>query len=132
MPRARPRRFAQPGLRRIPRHREVLRSEVRTGFARVLQPAVDRGEPLFGNLTTLRLDPIQFCAIPNLARTQVRRDSSNTLLQILAAQTQNLAAISHSANHNVNMRVLGVVVFSGNPFEFRSEILLNLPNQFAR
>ncbi len=133
MPRARPRHFAQPSLHRIPRHREVLRSEVRAGFARVLhEPPVDRGEPLLGNLAAFRLDPVQFRAIPNLARTQVRRNSPNALLHILAAQAQNLAAVSHSSNHHVNMRVLGVVVFSRNPFEVRSQILLHLRDQFAR
>jgi len=91
MSRARPGRFAQSSLRRVARYREVLRSEVRAGFARILQePPVDRGEPLLGNLTAFRLDPIQFCAIPELACTKVRRNSPNTLLNILAAQAQDL------------------------------------------
>jgi hypothetical protein len=78
-----------------------------------------------------RLGPVEFCAIPKLARTQVRRNTPNPLLHKLAAQTQNLAAISHASNHHVNVRVLGVVVFSRNPFEVRSQFLLHLPDQFA-
>ena len=83
---ARSRRFAQPSLRRIPRDGEILRSRVRAEFLRVSsRAAVDRGEPLLGDLAAFRLDPVQFRAISQLAGTQVRRNTPNTLLHILAA-----------------------------------------------
>ena len=63
----RSRHVAQASLCRLPRDREKLRSHVRTEFLRVLQePAVDRGEPLLGDLTTFRLRPVKLRAIPQL------------------------------------------------------------------
>jgi len=44
---------------------------------------------------------------------------------------QSLTVISHAANHNVNVRVFGIMVLNRNPFEFSSEILLHLLDQFA-
>src|SRR6185437_14408488 len=73
-----------------------------------------------------------FRAIPQLAGTQVRRNTPNPLLHILTAQTQSLAAISHTPNHHMNMGMLGVVVLCRYPFEICSQILLHPSEQFAR
>ena len=73
---ARSRPVAQPGLHRITRKGEMLRLQVRAELLGILQkPAVDRREPLLCDFTTLRLGPVKFCAIPELARTQVRGDT---------------------------------------------------------
>src|SRR5665213_3417628 len=82
----RPRSFARRSLRGIPRDGEILRPQVRNKLLSVFQEsAVDRGEPFLGDLAAFRLGPIQFRAVPQLAGAQVRRDTPNTLLNILAA-----------------------------------------------
>ncbi len=131
---ARSRRFAQPGLRRIPRDREMLRSQVRAGFAARLFRSLRSIDVSRFSVTSRRSASAPSSSV-RYPSWRVHRSAAirpNPLLHILAAQAQSLAAISHATNHHVNMRVLGVVVFSRNPFEIRSQILLHLRDQFAR
>src|SRR5580700_1827899 len=111
-------RFAQSGLCSIPRHEEILPTQVRAGLLRVLpEPSVDRCEPLLSSLAAFCLDSVEFSAIAQLPGTQVCGNASDPLLHILAAQTQRLAVISPATDHHVNMRMLGVVMLNCDPFE---------------
>ncbi len=101
----------------------MLRSQLRAGTLRISQESlVDRRKPLFGNLAAFGLDPVEGCAIPQLAGTKVCSNTTNPLLHIVAAKTQSLAAVPNASNHNVNMRVLRVPVFSGKVFKKYSQI----------
>src|ERR1035438_10412536 len=54
------------------------------------------------------------------------------MLHVVPAQSQRLTVTSDAADHDVNMRVLRVVVLHRNPFQIRSQILLHLFDQTAR
>jgi len=71
-------------------------------------------------------------SVPELAGTQVLGNAPNPLLQVVPTQTQGLTITSDAADHDVNMRVLRVVVLHRNPFQIRSHILFHLFDQTAR
>jgi hypothetical protein len=49
----------------------------------------------------------------------------NPLLDVLAAHPQSGAVGSKAADHHVDMRMFGIVVFDRNPFEIRTQVLAN-------
>ena len=126
-------RLAQSGLSRIPNNREILRSEIRAGIRRFPHdPPVERCKSRLRDFAPFRLCRIEFRSIPELPGAQVLGHASNPLLDIFPAHAQGGAIASHAADHDMSVRVLGVVMLHRNPFEVGTEILLHTLHQIAR
>ncbi len=130
---AKARHFAQTGLSRIPNNLEILWSEIRAGIRRFPHyPAVERCESGLRDLAPFRLCRVELRSKPELPGAKMLGGAANSLLNVRSAHPQGGAIGFEAADHDVNMRVFGVVVLDRNPFEVGSEVLLHTVHQIAR
>jgi len=109
--------LAQTGLGRIPNNRKIPWSEICAGIRRFPQdPAVERRESRLRYFAPFRLCRIDFRSIPEL----------------FGAQALGGTIASYVSHHDINVRVLGVVMLHGNPFQVGDEVLLHTFDQIAR
>ena len=74
---------------------------------------------------------IELRAIPKLPGTQIFSDAPNAVLDVIAFETERFSVLANAAKCNVNVRVIGIEVRYGNPFEACIEIPCHALHQVA-
>jgi hypothetical protein len=125
-------RLAQSRLSRIPNNLEVLWPEIRAGIRRFPHdPTIKRRKSRLPDFAPFRLGRIEFRSIPKLAGAQVLGHASNPMLDIFPAHAQGGAIASYATDYNMSMRMFGIVMLHGNPFEVGAEVLFHTFHQIA-
>lgn len=83
------------------------------------------------DLTTLRFGGIKLCTKPELARTMIFRDLPDALADEIPAEPNLPSFRSNTSQCDMNMRVLGVEVSHGYPFQWHPQVRLHLCDQIA-
>src|SRR5437870_8783147 len=92
---------------------------------------VKRREPLLRYFAALGLGDIRLRAVPELPGTEILSDTSNAMLHVVTFETERSAVLANPTQRDVNVRVIGIEVRYGNPFEASIEIPYHALRQVA-
>src|SRR5437879_11066419 len=79
----------------------------------------------------LGLGDIALCAVPELPGTEILSDTPNAMLHVPTFETERSAVLANPTQSDVNVRVIGIEVRYGNPFEASIEIPCHALRQVA-
>ena len=108
------------------------RSWVRYRLCTAGNRPIQRGEALLPDFAPFSFDGIKFGPVTELPGTQVFCNGSNSMLYILAVETDCLVVSAQASQGDVGMGVFGVVVGNGDPFERHAQIRLHPLHEIAR
>ena len=93
---------------------------------------VQRCEAHVKNFPPLCLFRVHFGSVAELERTKLFSDRAYAMFNVVTVELERLTIGSYSAQCDMHMRVLGIVMGHGYPFNISIEIVRNAPHQFSR
>jgi hypothetical protein len=86
---------------------------------------IERRKPLLLHLTPFSFGSIELRPVAELAGTEVLGNSPDALLDVTPFELERLHVTPNATQRNMYMRVFGIVMSDGDPFEFGTEILFH-------
>jgi hypothetical protein len=96
-----------------------------------LNDSIEAGEPELLNLSALRLKGVTFCPKAQLNGCQLFGMAANSRLNECPGKPKRGSSIVKAAKCNMEVRVLSIVVYNGDPFQLHEEALLDPSHQVA-
>ncbi len=102
------------------------------GCSFTLKVTINRGEPVLASLSLVCRSNFQITARAELIRNDLLGAAPDPLGQIVFRDNKVPAARIRAPDHDMRVRMPGIVMIDSNPVEARSKIMLHLGHKFAR